>query len=253
MAFFLTYLLKTSIESDSAYFLEYLTVWGLILLVVYFTWSALTVTYTFARIMIFKKPPHKTSVQWNAESDMGCCGRSFDSISWYHRILWILFTISTETAVAITLLFWTVLYNSGMDIGDDDIAMHLLNGLLAYFDLWITGIPVRIYHFYLACLFGCVYSGFTGIHYATLVISNATSPIYPVLDYSSQPSTAILFAVLCPLILAPIVHLFFYGSYLLRQGLLFGVRKYSVALRNNDQSGINFRLLMEEDNQIETA
>ena len=253
MGFFLAYLLKTSIESDSPYFLEYLTVWGLISLVIYFTWSAITVTYTFVRITVFDAQPHKSSfmiTKQELSKPPGCCGDSIDSTSWYHKVLWIMFTISTEIAVGITVLFWTVLYNPDWDIGDNDIAIHLLNGLLAYLDLWITGFPVRIYHFYLVTLFACVYSTFTGIHYASLVAPNITTPIYPVLDYGAHPFTGVAFATVGPLVLGPGIHLFFYGSYLLREGLLFIVKK-RLCRALQDRDGDSYFVLKEGENREE--
>ena len=244
MLLFLAYLLKTGIGSNSIYYLEYLTVWGLISLVVYTMWSTATVTYTFIYILVLNKPPHKSSYTISntrlAIPDTGCCCCTgtfdVDSTSWYHKVLWILFTISTETAFGITVLFWTVIYpNLGLTIGDNDIIIHLMNGVLAYLDLWITGIPVRIYHFYIACIFGCIYSAFSGIHYVTLVIPNTTSSIYPVLDYGSDPATAVAFATLGPLILFPLIHLIFFGSHLLRRKIIFLIRRNCKILKERDE------------------
>ncbi len=246
---FFAYLLKTGIESKSLYFLEYLTVWGLITLVLYSIWSSATVTYTFIYKLILKKPSYYSNrfVSTPTDNTAACCNYTgTDSISWYHKVLWVFFTISTETAFGITLLFWTVLYpRLDLKIGDDDIFIHLLNGLSAYFDLWITGIPVRIYHFYIPCIFGCIYSAFTGIHYVTLVVPNTTAPIYPVLDYGTNPTTAIAFATLVPLVISPLIHLFFFGSYLLRQKILFKIKRNCRTLSDNETILL---LPNEEDN-----
>ncbi len=137
-------------------------------LVVYLVLSAITVSYSFARTSYF--------------------GVSSSITSWYHKVLWVLFTISTESAVGISLLFWKVLYQPESDIICENIIQHLLNGVIACIDLWITGFPVRMHHSCLIMIFGFTYSAFA-------------------------------FAILGPLVIAPSIHIVFYGCYILREAI----------------------------------
>ena len=122
------------------------------------------------------------------------------------------------------MLYWTLLYNSDTNIDDNNLVVHLFNGLVAYIDLWVTGVPVRLYHVYMVAIFGGVYSVFTGIHHAALVIPNITYSIYPPIDYSNRPGSAAVYAVMVPLVCIPLVHLFFYISHLGREAITYVIR-----------------------------
>ncbi len=196
-------------------------------MLLHLVWSSVTVSYTFLRVFILKKSPHKPSVHIKQLSKPpGCCGTAVDSTSWYHKVQWILFTLGTEVPALITILYWTLLYDSsdgGVD--DNSIVTHLLNGLIAYIDLWVTGIPVRLYHVYIVVTFGSAYTVFTGIHHAALVIPNITEPIYPLLDYTEHPGSTVTYVLIIPLIVTPIIHLIFYASHLGREAVLFVIRR----------------------------
>ena len=238
MIYFTIYLIWIGIQFDSIIYLQFLTQWSLILLVAYLGWSAVANSYTFIRILILRKEPHKPLYVGNKEKldkPPGCCGTTIDSTSWYHKVQWVLFILGTEAAIGITLLWWIILFDPERSDGSDhnNIAVHLLNGIVSYIDVWITGIPIRLYHFYVIVIFGSVYSTFAGIHHAAFVIPNTTEPIYEPLDYSSNPAVASLYTVLIPLIYFPIIHLICYGSYLLREALLFVIKKKCLKKDNN--------------------
>ena len=199
------------------------------MLVAYLIWAAVSVTYTYIRTLLLKKAPHKPSYTLKKEKlskPPGCCGTSVDSTSWFHKIHWVFFTIGNEIAVGITILYWAIIAGPGGGGFDEfNVAIHLLNGIFAYLELWITGIPVRIYHFVYVVIFGIIYSVFTGIHYATLIIPNTTDPIYPVIDYAENPDSAAVYVLVIVFIFYPLLHLFFYISYLLREAILAAIKK----------------------------
>ena len=243
MLLFLAYLIRSSVAYNSQYYLQYLTNWGLIFLVAYLIWSAVAVTYTFIRVLVFKKEPHKPSYKKEKnklDRPPGCCGSSVDSTSWYHKIQWILFNVNMTFAITITVMYWVLLYDpSTSRVNDINLFTHLFNGLLSYFDLWFSGTPVRLYHMYIPAVPGICYSVFTGIHHATLVLPNITDPIYPVLDYDANPGLVSALVLLVPLVVLPTVHTFVYCNYLLREGLLSVLRKRC----GNEET-------MDEDNDI---
>lgn len=148
-----------------------------------------------------------------------------NTLKWYNYIQWLLFTISSGLAVGITILYWAFIHTSEMDHWD--IALHLLNGVAAFLEVWITRIPVRIYHATYIVTVSAFYVLFTAVYYGsggTNGVNNA-SYIYTPLDYESAPASAAVFAISTVLIFCPTVHLFIYANYLLRECMLRFVAK----------------------------
>ena len=150
----------------------------------------------------------------------GCCGVQKDGTVWYQKVQWLLFTIGTEAAIAVSILYWALLYRGGT-IGHVNIATHTLNGIIALVDIGITGVPVRILHFVYPVIFCSSYSVFTGVYYGAggTNVFNQTY-IYPVLDYESSPGLASGVIVGVSLVFCPLIHLIVWGLYLAREGLL---------------------------------
>ena len=53
------------------------------------------------------------------------------------------------------------LLTSGNAISFDGVAHHGINALIAVIDAFITGMPIRVLHFYLPILFGIAYGIFS--------------------------------------------------------------------------------------------
>lgn len=229
MIFFFVYLLRTALSGLGILFLQYLTNWGLMTLVLYLLWSAVSVTYTYIKVLILKHPKSAYRKDTLPSKPPGCCGFEVDTTTWYQKVHWILFTLSGEIAMGICLLYWSLVYNADdadVVLIDIDIVVHAMNAVFSYIDLWVTGIPVRLYHFYILMIFGSSYLAFSGIHYAALVVPNITDPIYPgVLDFGNDPVSSTVVGMLALFVGFPLIHLFFYASYLLRQALLHIVKK----------------------------
>ena len=159
-----------------------------------------------------------------------CCTCGKDRSTLCDKISWLFFTVSTEVAVIVTLLYWMIL--SG---GDDDdtrgsalnLHIHLLNGITAVLDLWVTGFPVHIFHFLYTFLYAACYIAFTGVHYATNTTgsSEGNEYIYPVLDYGSKPSLAVGVVLGVMLGLLPLIHILFISQYLVRVWIIARLHK----------------------------
>ena len=135
-------------------------------------------------------------------------------------IQWVLFTVGTQTAVTVVFLYWIILYRGG-PVTLYDGHFHLGNGIIGLIDLWVSGLPVHILHFYMLQLFSATYISFTGIYYAAGGTGyNHTSYIYPPLDYAENPGLA---AGLCIVLLLclPIIHLLFYVQYVTRYWIVY--------------------------------
>ena len=145
-----------------------------------------------------------------------CCTCGHDKTTICDKISWLLFTISAELAVVVSLLYWTFL--SGRDaFSGTSLHIHLVNGIVALLDVWITGTPIHLFHHFYTLVFVSSYAAFTGVYYAT----NSTGRegenyIYPVLDYSSSPGLAVGAVVGIALVVLPLIHVFFIAHYLVR-------------------------------------
>ena len=136
------------------------------------------------------------------------------------KLQWLLFTMGTEFAVTITMLYWTLFYEPHSKhnfFSVDSLHVHLINGVLALVDLWVSGIPVRIYHALFSVLLAISYVAFTGVYYA----AGGTDPtgnffIYPFLNYQSCAGSAVGLGIVCALVLMTTVHFAFYLQFTVR-------------------------------------
>ena len=218
-------------------FFVFLTNWGFLALTLYIVWSTISVTIRYVQ-QLAPRCCNKICGKQKAEPKLtcsqkpiGCCDVTNDSIKWYEKIHWFLFTTGAELAVAITIIYWPLFVNnqrSDYDFyGHLNIAIHLVNGIIPFIDIWVSRIPVRLYHVIYSVGISCIYAVFTGLYYAGEggnPFNNGTY-IYPQIDYENSPGTASVFAIAIPLVYMPLIHLFFYANHLMREGLLYLVKK----------------------------
>lgn len=164
------------------------------------------------------------------ERPKGCCGAVHNTLQWYEIIHWVLFLLGVEMAVSISILYWSLFYDPSQPtklLTHINVVVHMVNGIVAMCDLWISRTPVRIYHVFYLMAVGFIYVSFTGIYYAAgggNDYNNGTY-IYPQLDYGNHPATSSALSVGSALVYIPLIHLIFYCNYLLREGLLYLVYK----------------------------
>ena len=216
-----------TIESAQEFVFVYLTNIGYLLFTIYLLWSTISVTsrITWYLSPCCKKDTPVTSIELPSKP-AGCCGWSHNTLKWYDYIQWLLFTISIDLAFSIVVLYWALIYRSDHPVSHWDISLHLLNGVFAFFEVWVTRTPVRLYHFIYIMMAGTAYISFTGIYYAAGGRgAQNTSYIYPVIDYENEPATAAVVSCMVAFVFLPLVQLFFYANYLLREGILYSLAK----------------------------
>ena len=156
------------------------------------------------------------------EAPTGCCGRHYNRISWYHMIQWAFFMTGVELAIAITILYWPLLYNPDRAISGVNFNTHGSQGIIAAIDLLISGVPIRFYHFYFTQTFTAVYAVFTGIYHAAGGTNTFGRPyIYSILNYGDNPGFAIGLVLAVILVFLPIVHVVLHLVYVARYWLLY--------------------------------
>lgn len=204
-------------------YLIYLSNWGYCVLVSYLLSAALSTSYVLAKNAIKKVDPDEIIPSAledypSVNCGCGCCNRN--GISWYMSITWILFLLSSEMSIPICFVYWTQ--------PDDNITnwgvtlhLHLFNVLPAFFDLFITGFPVRLLHNVYLMAFSVVYAVFAVIYFFAGGTDTDGNPyIYKILDFKNNTITAAAVVILFPLIVSNLVHMLFWGLYLFKVALL---------------------------------
>ncbi|XP_071489500.1 protein rolling stone-like [Diadema antillarum] len=155
------------------YYFIYLTNWGFIILL----------AYLFCAL-------------WNLIVFMVCQrnDRNIDEdIPWYffQRGQWFLFNIYATSSILISVLYWGAIHVPGAVGLYYDINFHLLNGLVALVEIFLTATVVRVLHFIYPFCLGVAFVAFSGIYWAAMgTDEEGNRYIYPILDYSDRAALA---------------------------------------------------------------
>uniref|UniRef100_A0A336N6H0 CSON007609 protein n=1 Tax=Culicoides sonorensis TaxID=179676 RepID=A0A336N6H0_CULSO len=81
------------------------------------------------------------------------------------RIIWIMHNVSLTFSVVITLVYWTLLYDSDKDQLDaKNILTHVCNSIVMFIDLMIIAHPIYLIHVLYTLLLGIIYAIFSVIY-----------------------------------------------------------------------------------------
>lgn len=222
--YFLVWLIAIGVNFSSPKLLIYLTQWSFITLNIYFLSALITTLINFFLVYVHPKKRRVESPPDGEEEEIdgqqSCCRSSADKTTFCDKVTWLLFLVGAESAFMVVFLFWVLIggREDSPDINPSvNVHVHVLNGIIALLEVWITGVPVHLLHFVFPVLFTSTYGVFTGVYYA----ANGTDPfgeraIYPViLDYGTQPGVAIG-TIVVAVVTCLLIHLFFHVQYLLR-------------------------------------
>jgi len=159
-------------------------------------------------------------------------------VVWYQKLQWLLGTMGLEIAVAVLILYWSVVYTSSDELDGTNLNTHLVNGIVALFDVWFSGIIIRLYHIVYILAFGGTYAIFSGIYYAADGTNTKGKPyIYSALDYEDERGQAIALVILVVLVFLPLIHLVIYAMY----GIRYWLAK-KVCKREHNEDNIDDQL-----------
>ena len=179
---------------------------------VYLIVAALSTTVKFLTVCCCRAENYNTVTNnFLFEKPSGCCGYTDNRLRWYQVIHWVLFLFATELAFAVTIAYWSLLYQKGTKVSGVNANVHLVNGIIALIDILFSGVPVNFWHFVYVVIFGAIYSLFSGIYFAT-----TGDVIYePVLDYGEHLGLAVG-VVIGVLVGVVLIHMLSYLVYLAR-------------------------------------
>ncbi len=227
-AYYFAWLFPSGLDSSNggAKYFIYLTNWCQLAWAAYLIVAALSVTVKFTQVHLLGKGGTDDDLQETefVDTPQGCCGIENNGIAWYQKAHWLFFNVGAEAAVTATVLYWVVIYDNGDKLNGVNLNTHLTNGILALFDLWFSGTPVRLLHGIYVLSFACVYVVFTGIYYAADGTNAQNEPyIYGVLDYEDSPGTAVAYVLGVVLVFLPLVHVAFYVQYVARYWITYAL------------------------------
>lgn len=114
------------------------------------------------------------------------------------KVYWILHTIGTVAAFAITSIYWTFVFDPEIHIMDAlNILVHGVNSVLMLLDLCLVAHPVRFNYFYWPVVFSLTYMVFSAVYYlagGTDRLDRAF--IYNILDWR-YPVKTLLITTVC--------------------------------------------------------
>jgi hypothetical protein len=97
-----------------------------------------------------------------------------------------------------------------------EIETHAGNSIYMFLNLALTGVPVRIHHFFHPVIYAVLYVLFTVFyHLADGTNANYDPFVYPVINWN-DPGNAAMYGCLVALVATPLMHLVVYGVYALR-------------------------------------
>ena len=213
-------------------FFIFLTNWSFLAFILHLIVSALSSTTKAISVYCCNKSDKDTQTLLEKRSllmyididkPVGCCGCQLqsDETTWYQKIHWVLFYVGIETALIVSILYFSLIYEGG-EIDGVNANTHLINAIVALIDIFISGIPVRVLHFYTTLSFSATYIVFTGIYHAAGGTNvQDDSFIYSVIDYGNNPGSALGWALGVTFGIVPLCHLAVYGLYSIRFWLTY--------------------------------
>jgi hypothetical protein len=243
-----------AIELHGPKFLIFVTHWSMIVLVLYLLTFAISVTIHYIWKNFIKKVDAKPLTLTDLKDPpIRCCSCSGNTrcnfIPFQFQFAWVLFTISSELAIPVVVLYWSF-FDGNVYSWPANLHEHLLNVLPGLIDLFVTRIPIRLYHFLHLMMFAFIYVAFGGVYIASGgTNSNNESYIYPIVNYSDNLPVAIVVNSVMVFVVPVLLHLVYWGLYLLRTLLLYV--KISIGTSNKStQSVSDTDVLATESSQV---
>ena len=223
--YFLGWLVPVAISdaNGGAKFFIYLTNWTFLLFNLYLLVSAIAATLQFVVHHSYDKEnlshgdlhQRRNNLHGKNQIIRVLFGADYThEVVWYQKVQWLLIAIGLEAAIAIPILYWTVVYSPSDEIDGENLNAHLINGVVALFDLCFSGVIIRLLHVIYILFFGATYSIFSGVYYAADGTNANHEPyIYPAIDYGNELGQAILYVLIIALIFLPLLHIVIYAMY----------------------------------------
>ena len=228
--------------NHSSKYLIFITTWEFILLNIYQITAAISCTVKYISENFVRKS-ETGELSFYDISDppvlVCCCTRSSEephppTIPWYLQVMWLLYIVTSQVSIPVVIFYWFL--GETVRSWPANLHEHALIIIPGFIDLFVSGYPLRFYHFIYPSLFGTIYFLFTLIYYfAGGTDSDGESSIYSLLDYEENPSTAALLIIMMLTVIPVVCNSIYWGLYLLRNFLVYK------KIEKNNPSGMYLR------------
>ena len=148
-----------------------------------------------------------------------------DRLAWYHKVLWVIYTIATVNSLVTSVFFWSMVHRE-QGINGRTITFHIFNSVFMLLDTVLSHIPVQLLHVIYSHVSLAVYVSFTVIYWAVGGRNEQGQRyIYDALDYQKKPGVAVFTVFLLILICQPASHLVFYALVRVRRWLVIKINE----------------------------
>lgn len=141
-----------------------------------------------------------------------------DTMPWYLKANWVVFNLSNVISITMSIAFWALVYFPGYPNAASalNISTHVINAVYVIINLSVTGMPVRILHFWHPIIYGLIYSFFSLFyHLADGTNHNGNPYIYKPINWHT-PGTAVLYCILITFVAVPVIHMVCFGIHFLK-------------------------------------
>ncbi|XP_047495395.1 protein rolling stone-like [Penaeus chinensis] len=185
--------------SMKAYFLLYMTNWGV------WTLAIDTIIQAINVILHFKKI--------SEDGDA-----AYPTMTRLMKVSWVLSNITGALHIFITCAYWITVYPNRNDekLSEIGVNTHIMPGMYTLLDIAVSATPRRLLHAYQPSAFLTIYTLFNLIYYLCGGVDYQGRPaLYPVLDWT-RPGTTISIMATVLLGLIPFLHAIICGLYAAR-------------------------------------
>lgn len=133
--------------------------------------------------------------------------------SGFFKVQWILLSIVTDSSIALTVGYFSLVHSRGFPYFAQTAILHLWVPILVIMDFMICSVPAKLLHGYASLVVATVYALFTYIYYVCGGLSiYGDHYLYKILDYKENPGLAVialLSCLACMVMGRVVVYLFF--------------------------------------------
>lgn len=134
----------------------------------------------------------------------------------FFQIQWILVSVVTDSSIALSVGYFTLVHSRGIPYFAQTALLHLWVPTVVVMDFMICSVPAKLLHCYASLIVATIYAVFTYIYYVCGGVSvYGNHYLYKILDYKENPGLAVL-ALLCCLLCMAMGRVVMYLLFLLR-------------------------------------
>ncbi|XP_067683857.1 protein rolling stone-like isoform X2 [Haliotis asinina] len=110
-------------------------------------------------------------------------------LPWYLKLSWLLNSVVTEGSVHISAIYWIFVF-SDQNLTVLRFILHGMNSIYVLCNLFVTAMPVRVYHVIYPVIYGVIYTVFSVVYHILGGTNEKGEPyIYKILDWSKLKRT----------------------------------------------------------------